>query len=47
MFSGLRKTAFSGRGLVREIRFLAGLAIALGGAGVLLSELTRLMPRFG
>jgi hypothetical protein len=29
----LPKTAFPGRGLGREIRFVAGVAIALGGTG--------------
>ncbi|MBE0621187.1 MAG: hypothetical protein IH605_11385 [Burkholderiales bacterium] len=35
------------RRLLHEIRFLAGVAIALGGAGVLLSDLIRLMPLLG
>ncbi len=45
--SGFPETAFSGRGLAHTIRFVAGVAITLGGAGVLLSDLFHLMPAFG
>ena len=36
-----------GRRLGDKIRFVAGIAITLGGAGVLLSDLIHLMPSFG
>ena len=36
-----------GRRLLHEIRFVAGTAIALGGAAVLLSDLIHLMPALG
>jgi len=47
-----RKTPAAGIALsssrrLHEIRFVAGIAIALGGAGALLSDLTRLMPLLG
>ena len=32
---------------LHEIRFVAGIAIAIGGAGVLLSDLIHLMPSLG
>jgi hypothetical protein len=35
------------RGLLHGIRFIAGIAIAIGGAGVLLSDLIHLMPSLG
>ena len=39
--------ALPGRRLADRIRFVAGIAITLGGAGVLLSDLIHLMPSFG
>ncbi len=39
--------ALGHRRLLHEIRFVAGVAIALGGAGVLLSDLIHRVPSFG
>ena len=36
-----------GRRLLHEIRFVAGIAVAIGGTGVLLSDLIHLMPALG
>ncbi len=39
--------AVPGSSLTLRIRFVAGMAIVLGGAGVLLSDLLHLMPPLG
>ena len=38
--------AFPGHGLADKIRFVGGIAISLGGAAVLLSDLIALVPSF-
>jgi len=36
-----------GRQFAHKLRFVASIAITLGGAGVLVSDLIRLLPSFG
>ena len=40
-------SVIAGSRRLQEIRFVAGIAIAIGGAGVLLSDLIHVMPSLG